>query len=102
MTMKKETRTSTNIKRARAIFSGRVQGVGFRFTAIDVARSYNVSGFVKNLDDGNVEVVAEGEEDTLKEFIDAIRSGPLCNYIRSVDISYEPPTGRFRDFTIAY
>ena len=57
------------MKRAHAYYSGNVQGVGFRFTAIDLARKYAVKGWVKNVYDGGVEVVAEGEEAVLKEFL---------------------------------
>ena len=56
----------------RFLFRGRVQGVGFRFTAQRLARGYDVSGHVRNLDDGRVEVVADGDEAEIQAFIKAI------------------------------
>ena len=56
----------------RIVYSGRVQGVGFRFTARRVARGYQVSGFVRNLRDGTVELVAAGAPDEVDRFLDAV------------------------------
>ena len=53
-------------------FSGRVQGVGFRYTAALIARRFDVAGYVQNLDDGRVRVVAEGEPDQVAAYIDAV------------------------------
>lgn len=58
--------------RRRVIFHGRVQGVGFRATTAGIARRYPVSGYVRNLPDGTVELVAEGEERVLDDFVAAI------------------------------
>ncbi len=56
----------------KIIFSGRVQGVGFRYTTNRIARNYPVQGYVKNLPDGTVELMAEGEEDQVAKFVDEI------------------------------
>ena len=60
------------VERRRVIFHGRVQGVGFRATTAGIARRYPVSGYVRNLADGTVELVAEAETRVLEEFIAAI------------------------------
>lgn len=86
-------------KRVHALYSGSVQGVGFRFTAEASARKFKVNGWVSNLRDGRVEVVAEGEETDLKDFLGQI-SGEMSHYIVDTDVSWEEPTGEFRDFGI--
>jgi acylphosphatase len=75
--------------RRRARFSGRVQGVGFRFTCQSIARGYEVEGYVRNLPDGDVELVAEGEPLELEKFQQAI-AFEMSAYIRGVDICTEP------------
>ena len=63
-------------KRAHVFYSGRVQGVGFRYSAREVACGFEVTGFVRNLPDGRVELVAEGEEEEVKAFLEAIHGEP--------------------------
>ena len=89
-------------KRVHVFYSGRVQGVGFRMSAEDAARPLGVVGWVKNLSDGRVEVVAEGDERTLKKFLDVIRAGPMKNFIQQVEASWADATGEFREFEIRY
>ncbi len=89
-------------KRAHAFYTGRVQGVGFRITAEEAARDMGILGWVKNLRDGRVELVAEAEEETLKRFIDEIRSGPLKNFIKQVEISWSSASDTFDEFEIRY
>ena len=86
----------------QVFFSGTVQGVGFRFTAERLARRFSVSGFVRNLDDGRVEVVAEGEETTLVDFLTAIRGSGMKDYIRDVEAHWSNAQGTFKGFGIAY
>ena len=76
--------------RRRVYFSGRVQGVGFRFTCQSLARGFEVAGYVRNLPDGRVELVAEGEPAELDDFLTAIRleMGP---YITNVTTESESP-----------
>ena len=64
------------MKARRAIVRGRVQGVGYRFFAERAARELDVRGWVRNLPDGSVEAVAEGEEDAISRFFDRLRQGP--------------------------
>jgi len=88
-------------KRIHVFYSGRVQGVGFRFTAEDLARDLGIVGWVRNLRNGQVEVVAEAEQDLLKDFLSRIKQY-FSSYIRDVDISWEEATGEFRDFAIKF
>ncbi|HEX5102319.1 MAG TPA: acylphosphatase [Pirellulaceae bacterium] len=92
---------SQRTERRRVHYSGRVQGVGFRFTVHRIAQSHAVTGFVKNLDDGRVELVAEGEAAELDRFLIAIGEH-MKRYIRAADTSTSPATGDFKLFEIAY
>jgi acylphosphatase len=75
--------------RRRVFFSGRVQGVGFRFTCQSLARGFEVAGFVRNLPDGRVELVAEGESGELDAFLASIRY-EMSTYIKNVTTEPEP------------
>jgi acylphosphatase len=79
-------------------YDGRVQGVGFRFTVIELARRLGLSGYVRNLADGAVEVVAEGPPAHLDRLLAGIASSRLSRYI----VSVHPSRGPARDFTIRY
>ena len=83
-------------------YSGSVQGIGFRFTAERVALSLSLCGWVKNLFDGRVEVVLEGEEADLADFLNKMKNGPMKRYIRSADVAWQEATGEFVDFTIKF
>jgi acylphosphatase len=74
-------------ERRRILFSGRVQGVGFRYTSASLARAFEVAGYVRNLADGRVELVAEGEPSEIDDLVAAIRS-EMSAYIKEVD--FEP------------
>jgi acylphosphatase len=83
-----------SLGRRRYFFEGRVQGVGFRFTAERIAGNFPIAGYVRNLDDGRVEVVAEGDTTDLAEFVAAIRSvfGPKIRGVTELDEpSSDPP-----------
>ncbi|MBI2094482.1 MAG: acylphosphatase [Candidatus Omnitrophica bacterium] len=90
------------IKRVHVFYSGRVQGVGFRVTAEEVARNFNVVGWVKNLRGGRVELVGEAEETVLHQFLEAIRTGPMKNFIVKAELNWSNPTNIFDDFEIRY
>ena len=89
-------------KRLHLFYSGRVQGVGFRFTAETLALSGGLGGWVRNLSDGRVEVVCEGEEEQLVRFLEKMKDGPMKPYIRSVESDWSEATGEFNDFTIRF
>lgn len=82
-------------------FSGTVQGVGFRFTTVRVAQGYEVSGTVRNLPDGRVEVIAEGETDEIDRFLEDL-SGRMGQYIRRRDEQTAEPSGRYDGFSVAF
>lgn len=75
-------------------FSGRVQGVGFRATTRDIARGFAVSGYVQNIDDGRVLLVAEGEPAELDRFVARLR-GVMGQFIKDQTIAESPATGEF-------
>lgn len=83
------------------IYSGRVQGVGFRYTARETAVELGLTGWVKNLWDGRVEIVAEGEDDVLKDFLDRVNAD-FTDHIKRADVSWEPSTDGFKGFTIKF
>lgn len=89
-------------KRMQIFFSGNVQGVGFRFTAERLARRFPVTGFVRNLEDGRVEVTAEGDEASLVEFLAAIRESGMKDFIRDLEAHWSSAQGCFKGFSIAF
>ena len=88
-------------KRIHIHYSGRVQGVGFRFTAERLALDLGLVGWVKNLPDGRVEFVCEGKEEDLHKFLEKIDS-EFSAYIRQKDISWMPAIGEFNTFGIKF
>jgi len=94
--------SSVSTKRMKALFSGRVQGVGFRYTVCRLAPSFRVTGFVKNLINGDVEVVAEGCEQELVDFLNEIRGSHLGRYITHERVSWTAATDRYDEFRISY
>lgn len=88
-------------RRLHALFTGTVQGVGFRFTAERLARRFLAAGYVKNLANGKVELVAEGEEASLREFLAGIRTA-FKDYIREVDSQWSESSGEFSGFGVKF
>lgn len=88
-------------KQIRVFYSGRVQGIGFRYTVEDMAAQQKICGWAKNLDDGRVEVVAEAEEAVLNIFLMQI-SQNFSRYISDVNSEWLPASGEFRDFQIKF
>ena len=85
----------------RFVVSGRVQGVGFRFFTQDIARQEGVMGVVRNLPDGRVEIVAEGDDQSLARLEAAIRQGPSHARVEQVEVESLPPTGRYAGFAVS-
>lgn len=81
-------------------YSGRVQGVGFRYTAKTTAMGFELTGVVRNLPDGRVELIAEGERGELEAFVEAIRDSGLGGFIRDEQVQWQRATGEFRGFEI--
>lgn len=86
--------------RVHLYISGKVQGVFFRDSARQVAQAAGVSGFVKNLRDGRVEVVAEGEDDAIKTIVQWCHSGPPAASVESVEMHHEVCRGEFSSFEV--
>ncbi|MCS7049857.1 MAG: acylphosphatase [Verrucomicrobiae bacterium] len=89
-------------KQVQVYYAGRVQGVGFRYSVRELACGYEVTGYVRNLPDGRVELVAEGEESEVQAFLDAIQTSHLASHIRQVTASWGPTEDRFKGFEIVY
>ena len=87
--------------RLQVLFSGRVQGIGFRYTVKQTALGYEVTGWVKNLADGRVELLVEGERGELEAFQAAIPEAGLRRFIRETQSEWSNGTGEFRGFKIA-
>ncbi|WP_372795738.1 acylphosphatase [Pontiella sp.] len=85
-----------------AVFSGRVQGVGFRYTVCELAASRQVTGFVKNLWDGTVELKAEGPLQELHALLQAIRASRLRRYIVKDQIQWLEAGGKYKGFGIEF
>ncbi len=86
--------------RAHVFISGRVQGVGFRYSAQDLAARLKLGGWVRNLPDGRVEAVFEGDEDAVQRMVDWCREGPPGAFVERVGVDWQPATGEFREFRI--
>jgi acylphosphatase len=85
----------------RFLVSGRVTGVGFRYFAADAANREGLTGVVRNLPDGRVEAIAEGDAESLTRFELAIRRGPARARVESVEVDSLPVAGHYLGFTIA-
>ena len=82
-------------------YSGNVQGVGFRYAARGLVQGRAVTGFVRNLPDGRVEVVVEGEGGEVAGFLEEIRA-EMQGYIEDARVDDEPPTGEFSTFQVMF
>ena len=89
------------LKRIQVAVHGRVQGVFFRATAQREARQNGLTGWVKNRRDGAVEMVVEGEEDAVKDFLAWAQQGPSTARVDKVETKWRSYTGEFSDFRIA-
>jgi acylphosphatase len=89
----------TNRTQRRVVFSGRVQGVGFRFRTDEIAHRYQVGGFVQNQPDGTVLLVVEGEQQEVDRMIDEVKS-TMDGYIQAVAESPGQSTTEFEQFGI--
>lgn len=83
-------------------YEGRVQGVGFRYTAVSLAQELDLSGWVKNEFDGSVTLVAEGAEDQLMELLQAVRRSNLEKYITNELVRRSAATGEFKGFGVRH
>ena len=88
--------------RTRILISGLVQGVFFRREVTRLARRLDVTGWVRNLPDGNVEVVAEGDKQKLDELVQFCRIGPSRARVKDVGVDWSDFKGEFRGFRITH
>jgi acylphosphatase len=91
--------TKRNMIRRRSLFTGHVQGVGFRATVDDLAQGFDVRGYVRNLPDRRVELVVEGDEAEIARFLDRIVER-MGGFIKARTDDDGPPTREFSDFSI--
>jgi len=95
-----EARSGAGQKKRRTVhYTGHVQGVGFRYTARATAQQFDVAGFVRNLDDGRVQIVVEGRADEIDGFLKRL-ADEMGRYIRHFDVSTSEASGEFERFEI--
>jgi acylphosphatase len=87
--------------RLQVLYEGKVQGVGFRYTVKSLASGFEVTGTIRNLPDGRVELQAEGAKEELSAFQQAIRESELGHFIRKEEVAWQEPQGGLRGFEIA-
>ncbi len=90
------------MQRLRAMVSGRVQGVNFRYHTVIEARRLGLVGNVQNLPGGQVEVVAEGERVALDRLLEYLHRGPLHARVRAVGVTWEHATGEWEGFGVRF
>jgi acylphosphatase len=89
-----------NRRRMQVFYSGCVQGVGFRYTAKTIAAGFEVTGVVRNLPDGRVELIAEGAREELEAFRGAIRGAGLAGFIRDESVNWADAQNEYHGFEI--
>lgn len=87
---------------AEIVVQGVVQGVGYRFFAIHKAREYGITGYVQNLSDGSVLVVAEGEKGILNDFINELKIGPPAARVTKVDVKFSEKEKGYKNFSVKF
>ena len=90
------------MKRIHVIIAGRVQGVFFRAYTRETAAALKLGGWVRNLSDGSVEALFEGDDKAVESMLEWCRKGPPHAVVKHVDANEEPYSGEFRDFRITY
>lgn len=95
-----ETALPTTAVRLRV--EGNVQGVGFRYSTLSVARQFQITGYVMNLADGAVEIMAEGTRIEIAAFLEALRKLPVYRNVRSESLQEETSGPRYPDFRIRF
>jgi len=90
------------MKRVHCIISGDVVGVGYRGWVLRQAQDLRLVGWVKNCEDKTVEIVAEGNEQKLKQLINICKHGPDLAWVEHTDITWLPESGEFFDFAVVY
>jgi acylphosphatase len=91
-----------DLMRVHVFAGGRVQGVAYRFYAEKIAARLDVTGWVRNLADGRVEVLAEGSAAHIEAFLERLREGPSLARVDIFEVRRESATGEFNDFRVAF
>ncbi len=95
--------TAPHFTATRISFRGHVQGVGFRYTVLRLAQPYpTITGYVRNMPDGSVELFAQGPPHELEAFINDICTGPHASYIHQTIRHPAAPSDRYSDFRISF
>jgi len=92
----------TNLSAIHAVVHGLVQGVNYRYFVQRHAESMGITGYVRNLDDGSVEVVAEGDKEKLAQLIAKLEVGPRAARVERVEVDWGQYSGKYRVFDIAF
>jgi acylphosphatase len=95
-------KTKPPLTRAHVFITGRVQGVSFRWYTQDKAQELDLTGWVRNLWDGRVEAIFEGEEQAVREAVAWCRTGPPFARVDSIEVKFEEPTGDFDRFRMTW
>ncbi len=88
--------------RVRVIVKGIVQGVGYRYFAVKESVNFGLKGYVRNLYDGNVEVVAEGKREEIDKFILRLKKGPSMSRVIAIEVTWENYTGEYKGFDVSF
>ena len=87
-------------RKVHIIVSGRVQGVGFRYSTHNKAKELNINGWVKNTFDGKVEAMLEGDENNIREMLSWCSKGPSMAFVSNIEILEQPYIEEYKEFTI--
>jgi acylphosphatase len=88
--------------RVQVLIQGIVQGVGYRFFVIEQAKQYKIRGYVQNIPDGRVKVVAEGDKGMINDFIECLKIGPISARVTSIDIKSCEEDEGFTKFDVRF
>ena len=88
--------------RAHLVVSGLVQGVGYRYFVLRKAKQYNLRGYVRNLYSDDVEVVVEGDESVIRDFIKEARIGPVSANVTGIQVKWEEGESEYQDFEVRF
>jgi acylphosphatase len=94
--------TEENVRHIHAIVHGRVQGVNFRYYTRQTAQQLDITGWVRNRNDGTVEVIAEGNEQALQSLIDFLKTGPAGARVDRLDVEWDESSGQYTSFSVRY
>jgi len=90
----------SEVRRLHVVITGRVQGVGFRYYVLRCARDRGLVGWVRNRSDGSVELVAEGDEASLRGLLADLKQGPSLSWVQQVSIEWQSPQPGLQGFDI--